>query len=682
MGPSEQAQAGDTLARARESTEALSIALLGPPYVGKTTLFDLLAGLSQRVNLRPGTTVEVRSGYYRRDGRWLEIVDLPAVYSLSASSPDEQVARDHIVKERPDVVVVMLSATNLEHGLYLVAEALELAAPVVVAINMMDAALRDGIRIEESVLRAALGVPVVAMVASRREGVQPLLEAIAGVAEGTIPYSPNPPALGPELASLLDGVEGLLGETGIPPYPRRWCAIKLLEGDREMEQLAQATLPEDRWEELHSLLHQNEDAVVAIASARYEWIDRTVRAALFRPLHDSLSLTERLDQVATHPYLGPLALGAVLALFFWLVYQVGEPLVGLLNDGVAEGSHRLRFALQGAPPWLVELLANGILGGVGTVVSLLPILAIFFLGMSALRQVGYMARAAFVADRFMRAMGLHGLSLVPLFLGFGCNVSSVLGARQVDSERARLLTILLAPLVPCSGRMVLLVFIAGLLYGGAAPLVIWGLVAMNLLLLALTGVLLDRTVLRSERPALIMELPPYRLPNWRAMAFETWQNAKEFAVRAGTVILVFSLLIWALADLPTGSMEESYLAQAGRHMEPLGRLMGLDWRMMVALLTSFLARKESALATLGILAAGGSESSLSVALPQMLTPASALAYLVVQMTFVPCASTLAAVLHQTRSWRWTAFGLGYQLALSLVVGIATYQTAHMLGWGL
>lgn len=681
MDLTELTPVGALQGRPQEPKTTVSVALMGTPYVGKTTLFDLLTGLSQHAGNWPGTTVEVRSGTHRRDGRTLEITDLPAVYSLTSNSPDEQVARNFIVKERPDVVVVILNATNLERSLYLAAETLELRAPVVVAINMMDVALNSGMRIEAHVLQAALGVPVVPIVAYNGEGVQRLLDVVGDLANGEIPYSPKPPILQPELASLRDQVAALLNGANLLPFPRLWSALKLLEGDREITQLADMSLPDGKRGELHTLLRQNEGAVVSIASARYEWIERMVRAALFKPQHGAVSLTERLDRVATHPILGPALLLGLLALLFWCVYSIAAPAVGLLERGITAAGDTLQAALEGAPTWLSGLLVDGVLSGVGTVLSLLPILVVFFVGMGILQHVGYMARAAFVGDRFMHRLGLHGESLIPLFLGFGCNVPAVFGARLIDSARARLLTVLLIPLVPCSGRMVVLVFIAGALFGGSAPFITWALVALNLALLGLTGLLFDKTIPQGERPALIMELPLYHLPNWRGIAVETWQNIKEFLLRAGTVILLVSIVIWFLADQPTGNIQDSYLSQVGRHLEPLGALMGLDWRMMVALLTSFVA-KENALASMAILGAGGQESGLASALPLMLTQASALAYLVLQITFIPCSSTVVAILHQTKSWFWMATVLLYQLVLSLVVGIFTYQAARLVGWGL
>ena len=672
---------GTISSEAKTSRKTLSVALLGAPNVGKSTLFNLLTGLSQHVGNWPGKTVEVKTGVHHLGDVELEIVDLPGTYSLTANSPEEQVARDWIIHQRPDVVVVVLNAANLERTLYLAAEALELPSPVAVALNMEDVAEREGIRVEPEVLQAALGVPVVPMVASRGEGVRELVDTAARLAQGGYPYTPKRPEPGSELGALIGRVEELLGKEAPPPHPRRWLASKLLEGDRDIAQLAQASLPRDRWEQINALLRDNEDAAVAVVGARYAWVERMVRAAVVAPRHGAISLTDRLDRAATHSLFGPGILLGILGILFWLVYRVGEPVMELLDGSVAAVGELMRGSLAGHPSWLSSLLVDGVLGGVGTVLALLPILAIFFLGMAILEDVGYMARAAFVADSFMHLMGLHGKSFLPLFLGFGCNVPAILGTRVVESHRARLLTIILAPLVPCSARMVVLVFVAGALFGGAAPLVAWGLVALNLALLAISGVLLDRTLFRGERPAFIMELPLYHLPNWRTIALEVWQHTRAFVMRAGTIILVVSVLVWILADLPVGSIEESYLAQVGKMLEPLGGLMGLDWRMMVAVLASFVA-KENALAAMAVLIAGGEEGTLMAALPGILTPASALAFLVLQVTFVPCVATVSAIQQETKSWRWTAFVLLYLLALSLAMGIATYQGARLLGWGL
>lgn len=657
----------------------LVVALAGPPNVGKSSVFNPLTGLAQHVGNWAGKTVAEQAGTVRWRGTTLRIVDLPGTYSLTANSAEEQLARDFVLRERPDVVVAILNAANLERTLYLVAELMELPVPIVVGLNMMDVAEGQGLRVEPHVLQAALGVPVVPLVATRGQGLAELLDAVGGVAEGTEDCSPQRPDLGAVQEELVAEIERAIGDAAPEPYPRRWLAIKLLEGDREVTRLLRDRLPEERWPALEAILRQHEEAVLAIATARYAWIGRMTRAALTRPQAGVVSLTERLDRVLTHAYAGPAALLALLGLVFWLVYRVAQPLSGLLEAGTAAAAGLLRGWLAGAPRLLVGLLADGLLGGVGTVLSLLPILVLFFLAIGFLEDVGYLARGAFVADRFMHRIGLHGKSFLPLFLGFGCNVPAVLGTRILETRRDRLLTLLLVPLVPCAGRVAVLMFVAGALFGDAAPFVVWGLVALSLVAVGLSGLLLNRLLFRDQSPAFIMELPLYHLPNWRTIGHYAWRQLVAFVQRAGTVILGLSALVWALGTLPGGTIERSYLAWLGRVLAPIGGLMGLDWRLMVALLASVVA-KEQALATLAILTSGG-EATLAAMLPQMLTPAAGLAFLVVQMLFVPCVGTLATIHQETGSWRWTAFSTAYLAALSLTVGVGVYQGALLLGLG-
>jgi ferrous iron transport protein B len=326
----------------------------------------------------------------------------------------------------------------------------------------------------------------------------------------------------------------------------------------------------------------------------------------------------------------------------------------------------------------VGLVADGIIGGVGAVLTFLPILVIFFAVMAALEDIGYMARAAYVMDGFMHLMGLHGKSFLPLFLGFGCNVPAVLGSRVIESKRARLLTILLAPLIPCTARMTILAFLTPAFFGSAATFVAWGLILLALAVVALSGILMNRVFFHGERAAFIMELPLYHVPNGRTIGLLVWQRSLAFVKKAGTLILVVSVVIWALSVLPSGDVGESYLAAIGRVFEPVGRLMGLDWRLMVALLTSFIA-KENSIATLGVIFGTGSEAHLPQMLAATYSPATGLAFLVVQMLFIPCVATVAVVRQETESIKWTLFDLAFLTVVSGLAGIAVYHVATALG---
>jgi len=657
------------------------VALAGQPNVGKSTLFNLLTGLNQHVGNWPGKTVERKEGTFAYNDTTYRLVDLPGTYSLTANSAEEVIARDFIIRERPDVVVVLVDAAILERSLYLAAELFSLPASVIVGLNMMDVAQQEGVRIEPEVLQAALGVPVVPMVATRNKGVQELLKTVDMVARGEFPYAPKIPQIRADHREILEAIEGLIAGCVPAPYPQEWVAMKLLEGDREVTRMMQECLPDERWEEVHNVLRAHDDALVAVASGRYEWIGRMIRAAVTRPKAGQIGLTERLDRWATHPFWGLLILAGILGAIFWLTYTVATPLQDFLDTYVVGALADLaRTGLAGAPAWFVDLVADGIIGGVGSVLIFLPILVIFFAIMGILEDIGYMARAAYVMDGFMHLMGLHGKSFLPLFLGFGCNVPAVLGARVIESRRARLLTILLAPLIPCTARMAVIAFLAPAFFGSAATLVSWGMVLLALVVLALSGVLINMTIFRGQRAAFIMELPLYHLPNWRTIGLLVWQRGLAFLKKAGTMILAVSVVVWALSVLPGGEIETSFLAQIGRGLEPVGRLMGFDWRMMVALLTGFIA-KENSIATLGILFGTGEEAGLAETLAATFSPATGLAFLVVQMLFIPCVATVAVVRQETGSWRWTIFNLVFLLLVSWAAGVGAFWLVHLVVGG-
>jgi ferrous iron transport protein B len=658
----------------------LTVALAGQPNVGKSTVFNLLTGLSQHVGNWPGKTVEQKTGIYRYNGTTIHLVDLPGTYSLTANSLEEVIARNYIIQERPDVVVALVNAASLERNLYLVAELLALGARVVVGLNMVDVAADEGMRVEPPVLEAALGVPVVPMVATKNQGVREMVETVDRLARGEIAYQPNVPEIRDDHRQVLAEIHALVADCVPEPYPSEWAALKLLEGDDEITAMMRdECLPPERWDQVHQILMAHEDAVLSVASGRYEWVGRMIRAAVTRPRPGQITLTERLDRWATHPLWGLGILAAILGLVFWLTFTIGTPLQELLDTYVVGSlAQAAAQGLAGAPAWLSGLVVDGVIGGAGTVLTFLPILVIFFAVLALLEDMGYMARAAYVMDRFMHLMGLHGKSFMPLFLGFGCNVPAVMATRIIDSQRARLLTILLAPLVPCAARMAVIAFLTPIFFGRAATLVAWGLIATTLAVLAVVGVLINKWVLKGERAAFIMELPLYHRPNVRTIGIQVWQNSVEFLKKAGSLILVMSVVIWAVSVLPNGDIETSYLARIGQALSPIGALMGLDWKMLVALLASFVA-KENAIATMGILFGQGENGTgLDAALRGVLTPASALAFLVVQMLFVPCVATVATIRQETRSWRWTAFGVGLLLAISLVGGIVVYQLASAL----
>jgi ferrous iron transport protein B len=654
------------------------VALAGQPNSGKSTVFNLLTGLSQHVGNWPGKTIEQKIGTHHTQRLTLKLVDLPGTYSLTANSLEERLGRDFILREQPDLVVIIANAACLERHLYLLSELLVLPVPVVLGLNMLDVAEQQGLRIDVRALEAALGLPVVPMVASRNQGVRELVQTIEQVVLQPSSLSPHRPEIRPDHKAVLAEVHRLLAGHIPTPYPPDWVALKLLEGDTEITKMMRARLDMTVWEPVHTILKAHEDAVLAIASGRYAWIEQIVRAAVTQPRVGQITLTERLDRLATHPVWGLFVLVGILGIAFGLTFSIGVPLQRSMDAYVVQASAEwARTILARTPWWFSGLLTDGILTGAGMVLTFAPVLAIFFAVMGILEDTGYMARAAYVTDRFMHMMGLHGKSFLPLCLGMGCNVPGVLCARIIDSPRARLLTILLTPLVPCAARLAVLAVLAPIFFGPAALWAALGVLSLNLLLLIGLGYGLHELVLGGEHVAFIMELPLYHWPNWRTIGLSVWQHLLEFVKKAGTVIVAMSAFIWCVSSLPTGDLQTGYLAHFGQRLTPLGNLLGLDWRMLVALFTSVVA-KENTLATLSVLyPTAQAQGGLTAALSNAITPAAALAFLAIQMTFIPCVATLAAIKQETRSWKWTLFSVAIMSLASLAVGLLVYRIGRL-----
>jgi ferrous iron transport protein B len=649
-----------------------TIALAGQPNVGKSTVFNLLTGMSQHVGNWTGKTVDQKTGTYDYNDKQYSIVDLPGTYSLSANSEEELIARDYILREHPDLVVAVVDAATLERNLYLVAELLLLPTPVILALNMMDVAEKEGIRVEPDVLEKAIGIPVVPMSASRGQGLEALESAIESMLLQNAEYRPNLPAILPAHKPVLESVQEMVAAYVPEIYPTDWVALKLLEGDEMLSGLMKAKMPEEEWKAVGAILYKHEDAVLDIAGARYQWIGRMVRAAVFEPPVSRMGFTTRLDRYLTHPLVGTTALVLLMGAVFWLTFSIGAPIQGWLGVLLGGFGNALRGWTSGAPHWIGELLAGGVLGGLGMVLTFLPILAIFYLALGFLEDTGYMARAAYLTDRFMHMMGLHGKSFMPIILGFGCNVPAVLGTRIIESKKGRIQTALLIPFVPCTARLAVVSILAPMFFGRAAFWVTWALVGGNLVILALLGLVLHRYAFEDEHVAFIMELPLYHLPNMKTIGIYVWQNLVGFLRKAGTIILAASLVVWALSYFPTGSITTSYLGVFGQWLEPVGRLLGLPWQVFVAILTSF-AAKENTVATLAVL-----YGDIGKVLPTVVSTAAGLGLLAFQMLFVPCVGTIAAIKQETQSIKWTAFSVILMLLISFGLATSIYQVGRLL----
>ncbi len=652
------------------------VALVGQPNVGKSTIFNILTGLSQHVGNWPGKTVEKKEGEHRADNVLIRIVDLPGTYSLTSFSEEERVARDFIIREKPDLVILVLSAAALERSLYLLSEVLLLNRPVIAAINMLDVASSEGIQINMKTLQDELAIPVIPMVAKRNSGIKELVDQICAFAVGGVKIQPN----GPEVSAdhihiyqeILQTIRPLIPE----PYTAEWTAVKIMEGDPEASVLVKRLDDKTAWQHVQSLLSKHEDALHAVVNGRYDWIEKVTRASMSRFKMGEVVLTDRIDHVLTRPIFGIPILLAVMGIVFSLTYSIGVPLQTRLADLIAQFIAFCTPATSGWPAWLQGMLLNGVIGGAGSVLTFLPVLLIFFAVMALLEDIGYMARAAFVMDRIMHLVGLHGKSFIPMFLGFGCNVPAVLGARIIETRKARMITLLLIPFVPCTARLAVLTLISAAIFGENAAYVSWSILALNIMVLGIAGAFVNKTLWKQDAP-FIMELPIYHRPALKTILMVIWARTISFVRKAGTVILGVSLLIWLLSYFPTGVVEESWLASVGKLLGPLGVPLGLDWKMITALLTGLVA-KENVVATLGVLYSVGKDG-LAVVLPTVMSQASAAAFLVVMMLFIPCAATIAVLRQEMKSNKWFYATIAMTLMVSYLGGIAAYQLVRWLG---
>jgi ferrous iron transport protein B len=660
-----------------EAQRSLLVAFAGQPNVGKTTVFNLLTGLSQHIGNWPGKTVERKEGIHRAKDTEIRLVDLPGTYSLSAYSEEERVTREFLIHEHPDITVLFVNASALERSLYLLTELLLLRSPVIVAVNMLDVAENQGVHIDSEALEVSLGLPVVSTVATKNKGIKELLEVILKVADDPGLLRPKAPGVTQDHHDIYLKISELIRDHIPVPYTVEWVVTKLMEGDSEVTEVFQGIIPPKTWSDIQSLLVAHEDALRAVVGGRYDWIEDATRAAVSRFRRGQVLMTDRIDHVLTRPLTGIPVLLAILAIVFLVTFAVGYPMQGYFESLVASLGSGVGAVLEGEPQWIKGLLVDGIIGGAGSVLTFVPILVIFFFAMSFLENVGYMARAAFVMDRFMHIIGLHGKSFLPMCLGFGCNVASVLGARIVESRKARLLTIFLTPFVPCTGRLAVITFVAAAVFAGKALIVTWLLVALNVIMLGVAGMFIGRFLLREEAVPFIMELPLYHKPNFRTIGVVVWHRTIAFVKKAGTVILVFSIFLWILSNVPAGSVENSILGRVGILLEPLGRPLGLDWRMMVALLSSIIA-KENSVATLGILYNVGDQGLMTV-LSSSIPHASAVSFLVVLMLFIPCAPTIVVMKQEMADRKWFIVSFVFMLLLSYLVGMAAYGLVKAAG---
>ena len=680
------------------ATRVLTVALAGNPNAGKTTIFNRLTGARQRVGNYPGVTVEWKQGVRRTPDAELRLVDLPGIYSLTTLSDEELVARDYLLHKRPDVVVHVVDASNLARNLYLATELLELSVPLVVALNMTDVAQQQGLAIDVAALSRRLGVPVIPVVGTRGDGFDDLERAILGVQRN----GARPVDLGPAVESQIARLAACLAEAdaGEDHAPRRWRAIKLLEQDR----LITDRLTDPRAREAASRavqeLAEGDDVTsdVVVARQRYAFLQDLCGTVVRQVSRPPRSRGDRIDQFAMHPLWGVPIFLLLMFVVFNLTFTLGNPLMTL----VERGTGLLAAAVSGLwPPGttsaLKSLLVDGIIGGVGGVIVFLPNILLLFLAIAVLEATGYMARAAFVMDRFMSRVGLHGKTFIPLLIGFGCTVPAILATRTLETRRDRLITMLVLPLMSCGARLPIYALIIPAFFPSPwqGP-VLWILYLTGIILALVGARLLRKTVFRGETTPFLMELPPYRTPTLSSLGLQVWTRAWLYLKKAGTVILGASIILWFLTSYPApppatsarsqaevraDAMAYSFAGRVGRAMEPGLAPMGFDWRIGTALIGAF-AAKEVFVAQMGIVFAvedtGDGTQALRGRLRHNYSPLVGFCVMLFCLIATPCMSTVAATKQESGSWRWALGQFWGLTALAWLLTAIVYQVGSRL----
>lgn len=668
-----------------------TIALVGNPNSGKTTFFNALTGSNQHVGNWPGVTVEKKEGSFKHEGEKYHVVDLPGTYSLGAFSEDEVVARNFILTGNPDVIIDVVDASNIERNLYLTTQLLEMGKKVVLALNMVDEAEKRNIGFDIDGLSKKLGIPVIPTIATKGKGIKDIVNAAIDLMNRDM-AAENPVQYGETIEHHIRNIERLLAGKELP-YPTRWTALKIIEGDQEiLNNIKQSPHLDqnltDYIEKFHQD-HKNDDLELEIIDAKYSFANKAVDGTIKRPAEETVTLTDKIDRIFTNKYLGIPIFAGIMLIVFQLTFVLGEEILGGLAADLIDGLGGLLamfLVYLGAPGLFTSFMIDGVINGVGAVVEFVPLILVLYLLLSFLEDSGYMARAAYVWDDLMRRLGLQGKAFISLIIGFGCNVPGIMSARTLDNKKDRMITTLITPFMSCGAKLPIYSIFIAAFFSRHGGLILFSLYAFGILVGLIMAKILSKTLFKGESSYFIMELPPYRIPTLRNVLRNMWDNVYGFLKRAGTVIFVVITLLWVLAVLPTSVEPYSQLSILGRigaFIAPIFAPAGFgSWQESVALFAGIPA-KEAVVGTLGMLYAGQyvEQGAILVnAVKLQFTSLTALSYMVMTLLYTPCVATLSVVGKETNSLKWPLFMALYTFALGWLAAVVIFQVGSLLGF--
>ena len=724
----------ELVALAKGKRRTINVALVGNPNCGKTSLFNIASGAHEHVGNYSGVTVDAKEGFFDFQGYHFRIVDLPGTYSLSAYTPEELYVRKHIIEETPDVIINVADSSNLERNFYLTTQLIDMNVRMVIALNMYDELESSGNKLDYIKLSQLIGVPMIPTVCRRGEGIDQLFHVIIGIYEGGDflsqkgeirseiledlrdwhkTYVPDhefgshkeeedarPRGYmrhihinhGPELERSIEEVKKAISQNEDirHKYSTRFLSIKLLENDREIENFI-STLPNGKEiiairnkETLRIRKVMNEDSEQAITDAKYGFITGALKETFTDNHLEKEQTTRVIDSIVTHRIWGYPIFFLFLYIMFegtfvlgdypmqgieWLVDQLGN----LIRNNMAEGP-------------LKDLLIDGIIGGVGGVIVFLPNILILYFFISILEDSGYMARAAFIMDKIMHRMGLHGKSFIPLIMGFGCNVPAIMATRTIEDRKSRLITMLVNPLMSCSARLPIYLVMIGAFFPNCASFMLLCIYTAGILLAVIMARIFSKFLVKGEDSPFVMELPPYRMPTSKSIMRHTWEKGAQYLKKMGGIIMIASIIIWFLGYYPqhdayesvAEQQENSYIGQIGKAIEPVIKPLGFDWKLGIGLISG-VGAKELVVSTLGVLYTNeGDVENVNLSNRIPITPLVALAYMLFVLIYFPCIATFAAIKQESGSWKWAIFTAGYTTGLAWLVAFTVFQIGSLI----